>query len=583
MTWSSLHVFYHADRQATDRLLVEGIRPLVDRLLAEQRIESWFFIRYWEGGPHVRLRLLGAGAETVSQVADELRAYLRDLPEPAISIDPKPFYASVTAEPDAVDKYGWFASGEVREVPYVPETERYGGPTGLAISEDLFQASSRAALATIQLAPDPQKRLLVALQMLLALVQAIELPDLEAVGWLRGSVNMWPQIGPVSAQQAWRACNAAEREFVAKEQHWLKLRAWRLPDSDSDIDGGGPNVPTYWARAVRDAFARYREAAASGDGLTAPPLIILWSQIHMLHNRLGLTVAEEVYLEWLASMILARPHPHVSFADDSIVAYDRLYHEQSKLTPYLLHEQMAQASKPTQDPGPRVSAGPWTQRVPLTRPEAPNDTVRHLEQVLLARRSEFRAYDSTMSADELALLLELSVGRVPTEQLDIGGGKTVPRKRRTHPSGGGRYPIMTYVLPRKVEGVPPALYWFDVESHALERVAAAPPIETLLMSSQMTSTIDESTPVVIDAKEAPLWLFPVADLSYQRKRYGLRSYRLVLQECGHMAQNVYLVATALGLTCITIGGYFDDLLSHALLLDGVNRAALYMIPIGRKS
>ena len=47
-----------------------------------------------------------------------------------------------------------------------------------------------------------------------------------------------------------------------------------------------------------------------------------------------------------------------------------------------------------------------------------------------------------------------------------------------------------------------------------------------------------------------------------------------------MAQNVYLVAAALGLACITIGGYFDDLLSHALLLDGVNRAPLYMIPIG---
>ena len=566
MTWSSLHAFYHADRRATDRLLLDGVRPLIDRLIADRLVESWFFIRYFEDGPHVRLRLRGAAAATVDAVAAELRGYLRGLPASTIPS---------AAEPDATSGHGWPASGEVQPRAYEPETDRYGGPAGLAISEDLFQVSSRVALAAIQLKPDPQQRLLVALQLLLALIQAIELPDFEAVGWLRGCVNAWPQAGPISAEQAWHTCNAAEREFLAKEDSWLKLRAWRLPEAGAE----GGNLLVHWAKAVRGAFTRYRALDAEGQ-LTTPPLVILWSQIHMLHNRLGLTVPEECYVEWLASLILARPRPHVSFAADSLESHDRLYHEQSKLLPYLLHEQMAQASTPSVTPPPRVQAGPWTHRVPLARPAAPSETVRHLEQVLLARRSEFVTYGGKLTAGELALLLELSVGRVPSEQLDVGGGRSVERRRRTHPSAGGRYPILTYVLPRHVDGIPPALYWFDAEGHALERIAAAPPIDTLLLSSQMLSTLDDTTPVVVQARDAPLWLFPVADLTYQRTKYGLRSYRLVLQECGHMAQNVYLVAAALGLPCITIGGYFDDLLSHALLLDGVNRAPLYMIPIG---
>lgn len=575
MTWSALHAYYHADRQATDRLVVDGVRPLVERLLADKRIDGWFFIRYWEGGPHIRLRLRGADPATIAAAGDELRRYLRDAPATQPAPDPTAFYASFTSDPEAAARHGWIASGEVEPRDYEAETERYGGPAGLAISENLFQASSRVALAAIQARPDPQQRLLVALQLLLGLLQAIELPDLDAVAWLRGCVNAWPQTGLVSAEQAWHTCNAAEREFLAKTDSWLKLRAART----SDPGARGPNLVSYWVEAVREAFRRYRAAETDGK-LTAPPLAILRSQLHMLHNRLGLTVAEECYLEWLASLIIARPQRHASYTRDAIDVHDRLYHEQSKLIPFLLTEQMAQATVPSLSAPPRVAAAPWTQRVPLTRPAAPDDTVAHLEKVLLARRSEAANYGGELTAGQLALLLELSVGRIPDERIEVAGGRIVERKRRTHPSAGGRYAIMTYVLPRNVEGVPPALYWFDVEGHALERIAAAPPIENVLSSSHMLTTLDDRVPVTVQARNAPLWLFPVADLSFQRKRYGLRAYRLVLQECGHMAQNVYLVAAALGLSCITIGGYFDDLLSHTLLLDGVNRVPLYMIPIG---
>lgn len=85
----------------------------------------------------------------------------------------------------------------------------------------------------------------------------------------------------------------------------------------------------------------------------------------------------------------------------------------------------------------------------------------------------------------------------------------------------------------------------------------------------------------IDAAGCPLWLFLVADLTYQRLHYGMRSYRLVLLEGGHLAQNLSLVSTGLGLSSVGLCGFYDDALHGALGLDGVNSAVLYTYLFGR--
>jgi len=52
-------------------------------------------------------------------------------------------------------------------------------------------------------------------------------------------------------------------------------------------------------------------------------------------------------------------------------------------------------------------------------------------------------------------------------------------------------------------------------------------------------------------------------------------------EAGHLAQNIYLVTTALGLGCVAIGGFMDDEINEILEVDGVNEAVVYVIAIGR--
>jgi SagB-type dehydrogenase family enzyme len=70
---------------------------------------------------------------------------------------------------------------------------------------------------------------------------------------------------------------------------------------------------------------------------------------------------------------------------------------------------------------------------------------------------------------------------------------------------------------------------------------------------------------------------------FQRTRwkYRERTYRYVLLEAGHIAQNLCLAATAMGLGACPVGAFFDDDLNALLELDGRDEAALYIVAVGK--
>lgn len=63
-------------------------------------------------------------------------------------------------------------------------------------------------------------------------------------------------------------------------------------------------------------------------------------------------------------------------------------------------------------------------------------------------------------------------------------------------------------------------------------------------------------------------------------KYGPRGYRYVLEEAGHLSQNLMLVAAATELGSLPIGGFRDQLLNELLTVDGVNEAAVYGTILG---
>jgi SagB-type dehydrogenase family enzyme len=68
---------------------------------------------------------------------------------------------------------------------------------------------------------------------------------------------------------------------------------------------------------------------------------------------------------------------------------------------------------------------------------------------------------------------------------------------------------------------------------------------------------------------------------YERttQTYGSRGVRYVDMEAGHVGQNVYLMATAMGLGAVVIGAFHDEQVQQVLQLPK-DQAPLYIIPVG---
>ena len=63
-------------------------------------------------------------------------------------------------------------------------------------------------------------------------------------------------------------------------------------------------------------------------------------------------------------------------------------------------------------------------------------------------------------------------------------------------------------------------------------------------------------------------------------KYADRSYRYIMLEAGHLGQNIYLAATALGLAPCGIGAFFDDDLNQLLGIDEREEATVYLLAVG---
>jgi len=131
-TWLSLYLdlagpVLPADQiygATADRVLAGLVEPLVQQLTREGVLSGFFFIRYRDPDPHVRVRLL----------APEIAH--RDIVS--------------TSEAARIEfnrtNRGQVSVSRLRLEPYRPEVERYGGSGGVRISERLFETSSRLVL-----------------------------------------------------------------------------------------------------------------------------------------------------------------------------------------------------------------------------------------------------------------------------------------------------------------------------------------------------------------------------------------------------------------------------------------------------
>lgn len=300
VAWRSLHIYHYAQQ---DGLLVDGISSVLQRRRAAGEVDQAFYLRYWKGGPHIRLRLRAAERidETSRQVHAELAAYVSAHPS-RLRLDPDQYqtgaghlagHEGVSAGTELVP------DNTVRPEPYEPEYGKYGGPLGVEIAEQLFDSSTRLALGAVSLTRHhPERRLGIAFSSLLLATRAAGYGPQELMEFLRYYSGFWASYAPDEVRAAWPARLAEQRRAL------VATTATALT--------GGPARGSLgaWSDAVSAAVAAVREkeeevlGAVSLLGAAAPMNArrnsLLLNYVHTHNNRLGILPVEEAYLGFLA-------------------------------------------------------------------------------------------------------------------------------------------------------------------------------------------------------------------------------------------------------------------------------------------
>lgn len=181
-------------------------------------------------------------------------------------------------------------------------------------------------------------------------------------------------------------------------------------------------------------------------------------------------------------------------------------------------------------------------------------------EAIQGRRSRRHFRPDAITLEQLAQLLWCAQG------VTGKGGR-----KRAAPSAGAAYPVELYVAAGAgcVQGLAAGVYHYIPQEHAVERVSGAD-IRPAIASAALGQDFLEA---------APISILMAADYDRTARRYGDRAVRYVDMEAGHIGQNIYLQAEALGLGTVAVGAFRDDEMAAAFgLSDGMR--AVYIMPVG---
>ena len=185
-----------------------------------------------------------------------------------------------------------------------------------------------------------------------------------------------------------------------------------------------------------------------------------------------------------------------------------------------------------------------------------------LEEVIRRRRT-IRSFRSTsMTQEQLSQLFWAAQGI--TEERGY---------KRAAPSGGALYPIDVYAVVGAggVEGVQSAIYHYGADDHSVSLVAEGDLRQPLAKASlgQMWMA------------KAPVSLVITAEYRRITSKYGERGVRYAMIEAGHVAQNIFLQAEALGMGAGIVGAFHDHEVIQVMKIP-LSHEPLLIMPVGYK-
>lgn len=193
-----------------------------------------------------------------------------------------------------------------------------------------------------------------------------------------------------------------------------------------------------------------------------------------------------------------------------------------------------------------------------------------IEEAILQRRSGREFGDQALSLQELSKVLYLANGARPAEEGDHEKGDSM---HFNAPSAGGLSSTQMHVFVLNTHEVEPGIYLFDKFNNAL----------TLKKKGNFSTWLKSFGILQVEFAQAGAVIVLSSQMARLAEKYALRAYRLALMDVGHVSENIYLAAQALGLSVCATAGFVDSEINSALDLDGLDECALLVLGIGTKS
>ena len=284
--WDAWHLHVaDAGPEAADQVVRGVVAPAVAWHRAHQAPAAWFFVRYWQYGPHVRFRLGGLderGRIDVERLlCDHLAEVLAALPASLSAAEYRRQAAPLAAAGEGGRRLdvGTLWPPGVYRCRYDAEISRFGGPGLLAESEALFEAASELALAFCRLgAPEPAR---------------------SGLG-LRAT---WAALEVLGGDRRLAFCRRAVRNWQSWADAGGGLGDHTVPALPEGVDGPPPAPVRRWVERLGRAMVAWEASLPPAEAER-----ILHAHLHLLHNRLGLGVVQECnHYRALEAALTSRP------------------------------------------------------------------------------------------------------------------------------------------------------------------------------------------------------------------------------------------------------------------------------------
>ncbi len=183
-----------------------------------------------------------------------------------------------------------------------------------------------------------------------------------------------------------------------------------------------------------------------------------------------------------------------------------------------------------------------------------------LERAIQERRTVRRFVSRPLSPEQLGQLLWAAQG--VTGSLGM---------KRAAPSAGALYPMTVYAAAGGVRRLNAGVYRYSPGGHGLEAT----------LEGDVRQAVAKACLNQMWVADAPVILAIAAEYERITGKYGRRGVQYAVIESGHIGQNIFLQAVALGLAAGIVGAFRDGDLGKAIGLPGKGTPLLVM-PVGYK-